>query len=61
MLHGEVVQQLDVARLESEVHPQQVTACQGIEDGQGLPLLGSHPGDIGMPLSQVIISPGVIY
>ena len=60
MLHCEVVEQLDVAGQELEVHPQRIAASQGIEDGKSLPLLGGHPGNVCMPLSQMVVGACVI-
>ena len=45
MLLCEVVQQLDIPRLQQELHPELVTAGQGGKDGQGLLLLGGQAGN----------------
>ena len=43
----EVVQQLDIPRLQQELHPELVTAGKGGKYGQGLLLLGGQAGSRG--------------
>ena len=55
MLLGQVVQQLQVARLQPEVHPDLVAGGQRVEHPQGLLLPLGQARHVAVPLSELVV------